>query len=351
MDNTLPERVATDFGRRKTLGQLFGGAAAVAASGTMFSREEEVLAATLAGQDGAAPIRSVPNGQYEASQLPANWAKLEELKQPVPKAKLGKMTLSRMFPGGNLVSGFAHARDLIYVSSLVLAYHTKEKIFATLQLAESCGMNTFLMNPSLCGVINEYWEKVGGTIQFMTNCSGKTEAELLGNMQKSIDFGASSCLVQGEVADRLVREKQFDQIAKSLELVRKNGLPAGIAAHRLETLQGCVAEGLIPDYWMKTFHHHQYWSAVPGQAEHDNIFCREPRETIDFMADRPEPWIAFKVLAAGAIRPDDGFRFAFEGGADFICIGMYDFQIVDDVNICMDILSSQLNRARPWCNA
>jgi len=267
------------------------------------------------------------------------------------KAKLGNMDLSRMFIGGNLVSGFAHSRDLLYVSDLVKAYHTKEKVFATLKLAEACGMNTFLMNPALCDVIKEYWEKADGKIQFMTNCSGNTEKELFGNLQKSIDYGASSCLVQGGVCDRLVEEKQFDQIAKSLELVRKNGLPAGIAAHLLVTLQACVAEGLIPDYWMKTFHSHNYWSAVPGKPEYDNIFCREPQETKDFMADRPEPWIAFKVLAAGSIRPNDGFRFAFEGGADFLCVGMYDFQVVDSVNICMDVLDSQLNRKRIWHGA
>ncbi|MDR3199211.1 MAG: hypothetical protein LBU34_15190, partial [Planctomycetaceae bacterium] len=62
-----------------------------------------------------------------------------------------------------------------------------------------------------------------------------------------------------------------------------------------------------------------------------------------------QPWIGFKVLAAGAIHPNDGIRFAFESGADFINIGMYDFQIVDDVNICMDILQSELKRNRPWC--
>ena len=45
-----------------------------------------------------------------------------------------------------------------------------------------------------------------------------------------------------------------------------------------------------------------------------------------------EPWIAFKILAAGAIHPDNAFRYAFENGADFICVGMYDFQIVEDSN-------------------
>jgi len=364
-DDHEPADVSTDLGRRKMLGQLLAGAklltgtATVTASGSLFSREEAILAATLTHQGTAGMNVAEPDGLSGMSQFSVNWARLNDLKKKMATAKLGSggirartpgntMNLSRMFIGGNLVSGWAHARDLIYVSDLVKAYHTKEKIFDTLQISEACGMNTFLMNPALCNVVREYREKAGGTIQFMTNCSGNTEEELLGNLQKSIDYGASSCLVQGEVGDRLVREKRFDQIAKSLELVRKNGLPAGIAAHRLETLQACVDEGLIPDFWMKTFHSDNYWSRRPGEPECDNVFCREPQATIDFMAQRPEPWIAFKVLAAGAIKPQDGFRYAFEGGADFICVGMYDFQVVDSVNICMDVLDSPLKRTRPW---
>jgi NAD(P)H-dependent flavin oxidoreductase YrpB (nitropropane dioxygenase family) len=60
-----------------------------------------------------------------------------------------------------------------------------------------------------------------------------------------------------------------------------------------------------------------------------------------------EPWIAFKVLAAGAITPLEGFKYAFDNGADFICVGMYDFQIVDDCNIALDSLAN-VNRVRPW---
>jgi hypothetical protein len=56
----------------------------------------------------------------------------------------------------------------------------------------------------------------------------------------------------------------------------------------------------------------------------------------------------FKVLAAGSIPPADGIRWAYEHGADFVCLGMYDFQVVDDVNITIDILSSLGKRERPW---
>lgn len=41
------------------------------------------------------------------------------------------------------------------------------------------------------------------------------------------------------------------------------------------------------------------------------------------------------------------FSYAFNNGADFICVGMYNFQIVDDVNILLDTLAN-VNRIRPW---
>ena len=56
--------------------------------------------------------------------------------QGLQTGKIGNVTLSRLLPGGNLVSGFAHARDLIYASSLIKAYHTDEKVLDTMQLCE-----------------------------------------------------------------------------------------------------------------------------------------------------------------------------------------------------------------------
>ena len=61
-----------------------------------------------------------------------------------------------------------------------------------------------------------------------------------------------------------------------------------------------------------------------------------------------KPWIGFKILAAGAINPRRGFQYAFESGADFIHVGMFDFQIKEDALITKRILSRKLNRERAW---
>lgn len=286
-----------------------------------------------------------PDAVSSATLMSAHFADLKELKGQVPKGRIGKLEISRLIAGGNLIGGWAHARDLIYASALVKAYHTDERVIATLRLAEQCGINTLITNPQLNRIILKYWRQAGGKIQFISDCG--VSDDLLRGVQVSIDAGAHACYVQGGIADQLVAEGKFDQIEKALELTRRNGLPAGIGGHLLSTVQACVDKGLIPDFWVKTLHHHDYWSARPGEKQMDNIFCTQPQETIDYMAKLEQPWIAFKVLAAGAIHPKDAFPYSFNNGADFICVGMYDFQVVEDANLVLDVLP-KVQRNRPW---
>lgn len=298
-------------------------------------------------------LNGKPDATSGATLKSFTFASLDDLKGQVPSGTIGNVVLSRLVLGGNLIGGWAHARDLIYASKLVKAYHTDERVMMTMQLAEKCGINTISTNPQLIRIIRKYWHETDGKIQFISDCGHKDG--LLAGIRMSEEAGAAAMYCHGGRSDNLVNEEKFDEIVKSLELIRSYGKPAGIGAHRIETVRECVARGIKPDFWVKTLHHHNYWSAQVD-TEHkttvdkgykDNVFCFSPQETIDFMNTLEEPWIAFKVLAAGAINPKEGFKYAFDNGADFICVGMYDFQIVEDVNIALDSLS-QVNRIRPW---
>jgi hypothetical protein len=276
--------------------------------------------------------------------------------------QIKNLKVSRVFCGGNLIGGWAHSRDLMYVSSLVKAYHTDEKIFETFELAEEMGINTVLTNPVSDRVINRYWNERGGKIQWISDCaSGKDVQE---GIKRSVDNGAHGVYVQGGIADNAVRAGKVAALGEALDYIRQFKVIGGLGAHDLETIKACVKAGFKPDFWVKTLHPDNYWSATPkanrkvfdvigsnsGDHDqfHDNMYCRNPRETIAYMQALEEPWIAFKVLAAGAVRPEDGFRFAFEGGADFLCVGMFDFQVREDAIIAQRILGREVKRSRPW---
>ena len=80
----------------------------------------------------------------------------------------------------------------------------------------------------------------------------------------------------------------------------------------------------------------------------DNYWCQEPENVIGFMSRVARPWIAYKVLAAGAIHPRDGFQYAFQNGADFAAVGMFDFQVAEDVLVANKVLTDITTRNRVW---
>jgi len=279
-----------------------------------------------------------------------------QLKGELPKGLLGSLETSKLILGGNLLSGYVHSRDLIYVSSLVLHYHQKDRIFRTLMLAEQSGVNTLLSNPVVMPLMREYWDEGYGKIQFISDCAGleytngvrPMDFEKYKNIVKNaIDNGIHAGYIQGETADYYIEHNQVDRIVEIMDMLRDNGLPVGIGAHKISTIKKCVELGLENDFWMKTLHSHNYWSAK-HPTWHDNMYCFDPDETISFMENLEKPWVAFKTMAAGSLHPREAFPYAFNKGADFICAGMYDFQIIDDVNITLNALSNVNDRRRPW---
>lgn len=302
---------------------------------------------------------------------------LNELKGELPKGKIGKHEISRLIAGGNLIGGWSHARDLIYADTLFKAYNTEQKVYETLMLAEKAGINTinigFPSNPLLAKYKKITGSKIKVISQVHPNLDNKKLAEVgpntnkshyFANIDKAIDFGVDIIQVQGNWCDWLVRDHKIEVIHEMIEHIRAQGYTAGLAAHSVESLIACAEQGIIPDYYMKTMHHDQYWSAHPREYRvpfevdgknyldhnrfHNNMFCLFPERTVDFVSKATVPVMGFKILAAGAIEPKDGFKWAYDNGADFICVGMFDFQLVSNVNTAIDCIKNAEKRSRPW---
>ena len=74
---------------------------------------------------------------------------MKDLKAPVPRGKILDKEVSRLIAGGNMIGGWSHSRDLIYVNHLFKAYNSESKVFETLGLAEQAGINTINISHEL----------------------------------------------------------------------------------------------------------------------------------------------------------------------------------------------------------
>ena len=299
-----------------------------------------------------------------ASKLNAKTWDIGELKGEIPKGKIKHVEISRIIPGGNLIAGFAHARDLIYVSEMIKNYFTDEKVIETLWLYEACGINTTMLRTDENTIrIMDKYRKRGGKIQWIAQTYPKEND--LTNVKMAVDGGAVGAFVMGNIADGLVFNNKMEQIAKPVEYMKSQGLIAGTAGHAIRVPMACIESGIENDFFMKTIHHDKYWSAHPSENRdefmhdlqydsidrtkfRDNMWCASPEKVTAFFEKCKTPWIGYKVLAAGAIQPEDGFKYAFENGADFICVGMFDFQVIPNANTVHNIFNSNLNRKRKW---
>ncbi|MBM4019353.1 MAG: hypothetical protein FJ288_13700 [Planctomycetes bacterium] len=326
-------------------GFLAAGLAAAGGAAALSLEERALLAATASAPPARAAEPADAAKSAQPGPLPAAG---RAAPAPFPCGKLGDRTVSRIICGGNLVSGFAHSRDLIYVSAMLKQYFTDEKVLETLRLCEEAGINTVIWREDarVARLLNEYWNKQGGKVQWIAQAYPSDSGPQT-SIQRAADAGAVGCYIQGGIGDRWAREDRLDCFEHALEAMRKAGLIAGVGGHGLDVSRKVEKAGLKFDFHMKTLHKSDYWSYTKETVK-DNSWCSEPEETIAFMRNVETPWIAFKVLAAGAIHPRQGFRYAFEGGADFACVGMFDFQLREDADVARALLAGNLKRARPW---
>ena len=271
-------------------------------------------------------------------------------KREIPTGTIGDVTFSRMMLGGNLIGHYNHVRDLNYIINLATHYNTPEKIYETMRLAEEHGINTINLHVTkpMLDALKEY-RKRGGTLQTLLYSVAPVNEDLVEftqTCQEAIDAGADAIYLWGERSDRMIGP-QPELFKRAINTMRSFGVPVGVAAHKLEVVEFCEQEKIPLDFYVKTFHHHNYPSAT---LNFDSSWCDDPERHIEVMAKVEKPWIAYKVMAAGAIPPKNALDYAFSNGADFVIFGMFDFEIDEDTRLLNEVLAQEnvKNRPRKW---
>ena len=280
--------------------------------------------------------------------------------EAMPTGKIGSLTVSRLLLGGNLLTHFTHSRDLKYVYNLTAHYNTPEKIMDTMDLAARHGINTLSVHnpPPIIQTLKRYRQERGGKMQWIICPTAPCEtgmAEYIREVDALIDAGADAIYLWGVRADQLVAQGKVDLMKQAVDIAKAHGVPSGVGGHDLRVVVACEEHGVNADFYIKTFHHHTYPSGPkPEQlaapyAEHPGYWCKDPDETVRVMKDVKKPWIAFKVMAAGAIPPKDAFPYVVNHGADHVLAGMFDFEIAEDAKLARQTFA-QAKRERPWCS-
>jgi len=319
--------MASDMNRRAFVkGSVLASAGAALALGSGQTRD-------AAGADKAAVPASPPAPQ-----------------NALPKGKIRDMEISRILLGGNLLTHFTHSRDLSYVYKLAAHYNTEEKVLETMAVAEANGINALVIHTAanVMSMLKKYRKQRGGKMQWIVCPTAPVEeglAKYTEQVQQIVDDGVDAIYLWGVHADALVAAGKIDLVAKAVDVAKAHGVPSGVGGHQLEVVAACEKAKVKADFYIKTLHHHNYPSA---KLDHDSMWCSNPEETIELMKTVEKPWIAFKVMAAGAIPPKDAFQYVFTNGADFSLAGMFDFEIAEDVQIAKGVLASLPKRARPW---
>ena len=266
---------------------------------------------------------------------------LAALKAPfADRSKICGVEISRLALGGDLIAGHAHARDLIWTDEFMRRYNSGATLSRTVRYCLHCGIDTVFAEPQfltpMLAAASERpsYAKIDRPrspdtppcdFKFFANCADAKDAAL------AAKGGAKGVYLRPEAADAFARKGDAAGLKAAFAALRDTKLPVGMGAEDVATVKFCVENGVVPDFWVLAYHSLDYPAATMA-TRCNNIWCVDPVAAAAYMKTRPEPWVAIRGLAGGAIDPVKAYKFAVDGGAAAVALDLLDYRIVETVN-------------------
>ena len=266
---------------------------------------------------------------------------LAALKAPIAeKAKIGVVEISRLAFGGDLLAGHAHARDLIWTDDFMRRYNSGATLPRTVRYCLYCGIDAAFVEPEFIVPMLAAADKAPSPAEAgraRAPCAPPREFKIFANCADAKDAavaaqgGAKGVYLRPEVADEFAKKGDTAGLKTVFAALRDTKLIVGIGAEDVSTVKFCVEVGVVPDFWVLAFHSLDY-PAATMVPKCNNIWCNDPVAAAEYMRTRPEPWVAIRGLAGGAIDPVGAYAFAMKNGASVAAIDLLDYRIVETVN-------------------
>lgn len=253
----------------------------------------------------------------------------------LPTIKLGKLEVSRLILGSNPFFGYSHQNQAL--DEEMRAYHTDERIMQVLDEAARHGITAVAAPPfeRWIALFRRYVQG-GGKLRIWIAQPHADPDHMLDEINASAEGGAKAIFIQGaRVDEQFEQDPQLTRVRQWLEVIKKHGLPAGMASHRPDVHLAAEKLGLPTDFYFQCF------------FRPDTYLMEDRDKAVAAIRQIRKPVVGYKILAAGRIPPKEGFAYAFRHlrRKDGVCVGVYLKQkaemIQEDASLTAEMASTR----------
>ena len=249
--------------------------------------------------------------------------------------------ITRMIVGDNPVTGHSYIQDITSGEEMK-NYYTPEKIAELYLRCEELGFDTILplAAPDILTALKKY-RSMGGKLNIIFQPYNPTPLDK--NIDEMMELSPIATYHQGTTADMLIENEEIDTLHKNMELLKKTGLPIGLATHVPEYALQSEKENWGADFYMTCLYNMRRGRRgepsgfITGKTKIDIEFYPEDRfEMFKAIQQIEKPCIAYKIVAGGNIfreQPQEKYeeilekyvREVYENikPGDMTCIGVF----------------------------
>lgn len=251
----------------------------------------------------------------------------------LPKIRLGNLEVSRLILGSNPFFGYAHQPG--DVGRQMAEYYTDQRIMDVMAQAAELGITTVTAPPSArwINLFSKYLDG-GGKLRIWIAQPHGSPKKMKQEITTAIKGGAKAAFIQGHRVEEQFEAGKLDVLRGWVEHIKSLGVPAGMASHRPDIHPAAEKANFPTDFYFQCFYRPETYRS----EDRDKAV-----ETIRQIA---KPMVAYKILAAGRLPPEEAFAFALSHIApkDAVCIGVFPKNkpgmIAEDVALARKLLKS-----------